>query len=43
MGVKVPKEYIYFAFAFSIFVETMNTLASRRRKRRLQQQAQKGE
>ena len=34
MGVKVPKEYIYFAFAFSIFVETMNTLASRRRKRR---------
>lgn len=34
MGVKVPKQYIYFAFAFSIFVETMNTMASRRRRRR---------
>lgn len=36
MGVKVPKEYIYFAFTFSIFVETMNTLASRRRKKKLE-------
>lgn len=34
MGVKVPKEYIYFAFGFSIFVETLNTVASRRRKKR---------
>lgn len=33
MGVQVPKAYIYFAFTFSMFVEGMNTLASRRRKR----------
>jgi predicted tellurium resistance membrane protein TerC len=33
MGVDVPKAYIYFAFTFSMFVETMNTLASKRRKR----------
>ena len=43
MGVKVPKEYIYFAFAFSIFVETMNTLASRRRKRLQKLREEKGE
>lgn len=36
MGVHVPKQYIYFAFAFAIFVEGMNTLASKRRKKRLQ-------
>lgn len=34
MHVHVPKQYIYFAFAFSMFVEFMNTLASRRRKAR---------
>lgn len=34
MGVDVPKAYIYFAFTFAMFVETMNTIASRRRKRR---------
>jgi len=33
MGVHVPKQYIYFAFAFSLFVEWMNTLASKRRKK----------
>lgn len=33
MGVHVPKQYIYFAFAFSIFVETMNTIASKKRKK----------
>lgn len=38
MGLKVPKEYIYFAFSFSIFVETMNTIASRRRKKRAQEE-----
>lgn len=43
MGVKVPKEYIYFSFAFCIFVETMNTLASRRRKRLAQEQKKHGE
>lgn len=38
MGVKVPKEYIYFAFTFAMFVETMNTLASRNRKKKLHKQ-----
>jgi len=39
MGVHVPKAYIYFAFGFSMFVETLNTLASRRRKARKQAQS----
>jgi predicted tellurium resistance membrane protein TerC len=34
MGVHVPKPYIYTAFAFSIFVEGLNTLASKKRKKR---------
>ncbi len=34
MGIHVPKGYIYFAFSFSIFVEFLNTLATRRRKKR---------
>lgn len=34
MGVHVPKQYIYFAFAFSLFVEGMNTIASNKRKKK---------
>lgn len=37
-GLHVPKQYIYFAFAFAIFVETMNTIASRKRKKRQQRE-----
>lgn len=37
MHVHLPKGYIYAAFAFSMFVEFLNTLASRNRKRRKQQ------
>lgn len=33
MHVEVPKPYVYFAFGFSMFVEFLNTLASRKRKR----------
>jgi predicted tellurium resistance membrane protein TerC len=40
----VPRQYIYFAFGFSLFVEFLNTLASRRRKaRRLAKQQQAAE
>lgn len=30
----IPRGYLYFAFAFSIFVEAMNTTASKKRKKR---------
>ncbi len=33
MHVHIPKAYIYAAFAFSMFVEFLNTLASRKRKK----------
>ena len=33
MGFHIPKAYIYAAFAFSMFVEFMNTLASKKRKK----------
>lgn len=36
MHVHLPKGYIYAAFAFSMFVEFLNTLASRNRKRKAQ-------
>lgn len=36
MGFKVPKEYIYFAITFSMFVETLNTIASKRRREKAQ-------
>lgn len=38
MHVHVPKAYIYFAFTFSMAVEVLNTLASRKRKK-LREQA----
>lgn len=34
MHFHVPRGYVYFAFAFSVFVEAMNTLARRKRERR---------
>jgi len=37
MGVKVPKEYIYSAFAFSLFLKIMNTPAGKKRKNRPEQ------
>lgn len=33
MHVEVPKPYVYFAFGFSMFVEFLNTLASKKRKK----------
>ena len=33
MHFHVPKAYVYFAFTFSMFVEVLNTLASRKRKK----------
>ena len=33
MGFKIPKGYLYFAMLFSVFVESMNILLSRRRRR----------
>lgn len=36
MHIEIPKAYIYFAFGFSMFVEFLNTLASRKRKARLE-------
>ncbi len=32
---EIPKGYLYFAVAFSLFVETMNQLAAHRRRQRL--------
>ncbi len=40
MHVHVPKAYIYFAFTFSMVVEVLNTLASRKRKKLREQGAQ---
>lgn len=33
MHVHVPKGYVYFAFTFSMFVEVLNTMASKKRKK----------
>jgi predicted tellurium resistance membrane protein TerC len=39
MHFHVPKAYIYFAFGFSLFVETINSVAGKKRRQRMEEEA----